>query len=103
MYPPSTNGNIRAYASATVDGCVGIRGIKVVEGGRDGLFVSMPSRKTENGYKEICFPVTKEFREQLHKAVLDSYQQTVSMNQAPVQPQETAQKQPQPPMQMVGM
>ena len=89
MYPPSTNGNIRAYASATVDGCVGIRGIKVVEGGRD--------------YKEICFPVTKEFREQLHKAVLDSYQQTVSMNQAPVQPQETAQEQPQPPMQMVGM
>ncbi|WP_353655237.1 hypothetical protein [Clostridium sp. WB02_MRS01] len=47
--------------------------------------------------------MTKEFREQLHKAVLDSYQQTVSMNQAPVQPQETAQEQPQPPMQMVGM
>ena len=40
------------------DGCLGIRGIKVVES-RDGLFVSMPSRKTENGYKEICFPVTK--------------------------------------------
>ena len=67
MYPPGASGGIRAYASATVDGCLGIRGIKVVEGGRDGLFVSMPSRKTENGYKEICFPVTKEFREQLHR------------------------------------
>jgi stage V sporulation protein G len=63
MYPPGVSGGIRAYASATVEGC------------RDGIFVSMPSRKTENGYKEICFPVTKEFREQLHKAVLDSYQQ----------------------------
>ena len=59
MYPPGASGGIRAYASATVDGCLGIRGIKVVEGGRDGLFVSMPSRKTENGYKEICFPVPK--------------------------------------------
>lgn len=43
MYPPGASGGIRAYASATVDGCLGIRGIKVVEGGRDGLFVSMPS------------------------------------------------------------
>ena len=103
MYPPGASGGIRAYASATVDGCLGIRGIKVVEGGRDGLFVSMPSRKTENGYKEICFPVTKEFREQLHKAVLDSYQQAVAMNQAPVQPQEAAPEQTQPPMQMGGM
>jgi stage V sporulation protein G len=103
MYPPGASGGIRAYASATVDGCLGIRGIKVVEGGRDGLFVSMPSRKTENGYKEICFPVTKEFREQLHKAVLDSYQQTVAMNQAPVQPQEAAPEQSRPSMQMGGM
>lgn len=63
MYPPGVSGGIRAYASATVDGCLGIRGIKVVEGCRDGLFVSMPSRKAENGYKEICFPVTKEFRD----------------------------------------
>lgn len=103
MYPPGTSGNIRAYASATVDGCLGIRGIKVVEGGRDGLFVSMPSRKAENGYKEICFPVTKEFREQLHKAVLDSYQQAIAMNHAPVQPQEATQEQSKPPMQMGGM
>lgn len=34
MYPPGGSGGIRAYASATVDGCLGIRGIKVVEGGR---------------------------------------------------------------------
>ena len=103
MYPPGASGGIRAYASVTMDGCLGIRGVKVVEGGRDGLFVSMPSRKTENGYKEICFPVTKEFREQLHKAVLDSYQQAVAMNQAPAQPQEAPAEQSQPPMQMGGM
>ena len=34
MYPPGASGGIRAYASVTMDGCLGIRGVKVVEGGR---------------------------------------------------------------------
>ena len=54
--PPGGQGGIRAYASATIGGCFGVRGIKIVEGGRDGLFVSMPSRKTVDGYSEVCFP-----------------------------------------------
>ena len=82
MYPPGQQGGIRAYASATIDGCFAVRGIKVVEGGRDGLFVSMPSRKTVDGYKEVCFPVTAEFRNELHNAVLDAYQQALTMAQA---------------------
>lgn len=85
MYPPGQQGGIRAYASATIDGCFAVRGIKVVEGGRDGLFVSMPSRKTVDGYKEVCFPVTAEFRDQLHNAVMDAYQQAFTMAQVPRQ------------------
>ena len=104
MYPPSSQGNIRAYASATIDGCFAVRGIKVVEGGRDGLFVAMPSRKTQDGYKEVCFPVTAEFREQLHGAVMDAYQQAITMAQMPPQ-QATAPEQaaPQPSTEMAGM
>lgn len=34
MYPSGNAGGIRAYASATVDECLAIRGIKVIEGGR---------------------------------------------------------------------
>ena len=89
MYPPGTQGSTRAYASATIDGCFAVRGIKIVEGGRDGLFVSMPSRKTQEGYKEVCFPVTAEFREQLHSAVLDSYRQALTMAQADTPQQAT--------------
>lgn len=44
------------------------------------LFVSMPSYKSkqigEDGnpvYKDICNPVTKDFREKLNNAVLESY------------------------------
>ena len=95
MYPPGATGGIRAYASATIDGCFGVRGIKVVEGGKDGLFVAMPSRKTQDGYKDICFPVTAEFRSQLYSAVLDTYHQTLAMAQAAPTPQ-AAPAQPEP-------
>ena len=78
MYPPGEAGSIRGYASATIDSCIGIRGIKVVDGGERGLFVSMPSRKTT----EVCFPVTAEFREQLHNAVLSAYQQALEQSVA---------------------
>jgi len=40
MYPPGVQGGIRAYASATIAGCFAVRGIKIVEGGKDGLFMS---------------------------------------------------------------
>ena len=102
MYPPGQQGGTRAYASATIDGCFAVRGIKIVEGGRDGLFVSMPSRKTVDGYKEVCFPVTAEFREQLHKAVMDAYQQAIAMARNPPaqQPEHEA---PQNSQQMGGM
>ena len=79
MYPPGVQGGIRAYASATIAGCFAVRGIKIVEGGKDGLFMSMPSRKTQDGYKDICFPVTEEFRNELKQAVLGAYGEALSM------------------------
>lgn len=90
MYPPGQQGGIRAYAYAIIDGCLGIRGIRIMEGGRDGLFVSMPSRKTVDGYKEVCFPVTAEFRNELHNAVLEAYHQALVMAQAPPVQQEAS-------------
>lgn len=80
MYPPGVQGGIRAYASATIAGCFAVRGIKIVEGGKDGLFMSMPSRKTQDGYKDICFPVTEEFRNELKQAVLGAYGEALSMD-----------------------
>lgn len=55
MYPPGVQGGIRAYASATIAGCFAVRGIKIVEGGKDGLFMSMPSRKTQDGIQGYLF------------------------------------------------
>lgn len=67
-------GPVLAYASATLNGCFAIRGIKIVNGEK-GTFVSMPSYKTQGRFQDVCFPITKEFREQLHATVLEAYQQ----------------------------
>ena len=70
------SGPVLADASVNLNGCFAIRGVKVVEGS-NGPFVSLPSYKGRDGYKDICFPCTKEFHQQFHQAVLDSYQQSL--------------------------
>lgn len=80
-------GNIRAIASVNLNDCFAIRNVKVMDSSK-GLFVAMPSYKAGNGeYKDICFPVTKEFRQQLNDAVINAYHQALNMNQnqAPTQ------------------
>ena len=90
----STSGNVLANASVTLNGCFAIRGVKVI-GGENGPFVSMPSYKGRDGYKDICFPCTKEFRQQFQQTVLDAYQQ--ALTQLPQRQQEAPQEQEAPP------
>lgn len=79
LYP---EGSCKALASINLNGSFAVRGLKVMEGS-NGLFVSMPSYKTGNGeYKNVCFPCSKEARNQLSKAVLDAYQQIIFQNQS---------------------
>lgn len=69
-------GNVKAYASVVIDDAIVLTGIRVMDGNK-GLFVSMPSRQYqqdgETKYADIFFPITKEAREELQKAVLDEY------------------------------
>lgn len=75
------DGNVRAVATANFDGCFAVKNIKVMEGSK-GLFVSMPSYKAQDSsYKDICFPTTPEFRQQLSNEIIDAYHQTISQLQ----------------------
>ena len=68
---------LKAYASVCIDDSFLIKGIKVVDG-IHGRFVAMPSRKTRNGeFKDVCFPITKEIRDEIEKAVLEAYSKKV--------------------------
>lgn len=72
-----TSGPVLADTSVNLNGCFAIRGVRVMNGS-NGPFVSMPGYKGREGYKDICFPCTKEFHQQFHQAVLDAYQQALT-------------------------
>lgn len=73
---PIENGtNLKGLANININGQFTVNSIRIVEG-KDGLFVSMPSKKdskSESGFSDIAFPVTKELQEQIKNAVLDAY------------------------------
>lgn len=72
-----TSGAVLANASVNLNGCFAVRGVRVVDSPK-GPFVSMPSYKTSKGYSDVCFPCTKEFRQQFNDAVLNAYQQEMA-------------------------
>ena len=66
-------GKTKALASVTFDGMFVVSGIKVVEGS-NGFFLGMPSRKNKDGeYKDVCFPISKDFRQELQDAVMEEF------------------------------
>ena len=72
IYRPSVKGPVLADASVTIDGCFAIRGIQVREG-KNGPFVSMPSRQARGEYRDVCFPCTAEFKQAFDQTLLDAY------------------------------
>ena len=75
VYPNRGDGPAVATASVTLNGCFAIRDVRIMEG-KNGLFVSMPRRKANGEYRDICFPCTKDFKQQFDQKVLDAYEQT---------------------------
>ena len=65
---------LKAVASITIDDCFVIHDIKVIKG-TEGLFISMPSRKTPEGeFKDIVHPINTETREKISKQVIEAYE-----------------------------
>lgn len=64
---------LKAYASICFDDKFLIKGIRIIDGSH-GRFVSMPSRKSKQGnFYNICFPITKELRDEIEAMVLEEY------------------------------
>ena len=75
---PNDEDNIRATASMTVGGAFAVHGIKVIRSEQKGDFVSMPSYKSKDGYKDIFHAVTAEAREQMNSTVMAAYEQKLA-------------------------
>lgn len=66
-------GKLKAYVSVTFDECFVVHNMKVIDG-KSGVFVAMPSRKTNKGeFKDVAHPINSEFRTELQNAVLEAF------------------------------
>ncbi len=73
IYRTENTGNLKAYASVTLDDAYVVHGLRVLEG-ENGLWVSMPASKNKKGeYKDIFHPISRESREILINAVLERF------------------------------
>lgn len=74
---PVSEEKLKAFVSIVVDDCFMINDIKVICG-KDGLFVSMPSRKKKNGdFKDVAHPLNNETRQMIEGRVLGEYERVL--------------------------
>jgi len=84
---------LKAFVSIVFDHCFMVNDLKVIQG-KDGLFLSMPSRRKKNGeYKDVAHPLNNETRRRLEERVLGEYARVLSGEVAV----ETAAPPPPPP------
>jgi len=70
---PIQEEKLKAFVSIVFDHCFMINDIKIIQG-RDGLFISMPSRKKKNGeFKDVAHPLNNETRRMIEDQVLAEY------------------------------
>ena len=74
--------NIRGLARIYFEDCFIVNNVSILQGKEESLFIAMPSYRTkqvdENQkavYQDVCYPVTKEFREKLYVELISSYQE----------------------------
>jgi stage V sporulation protein G len=74
---PIQEEKLRAFVSIVIDRCFMVNDIKVIQG-RDGLFISMPSRRKKNGdFKDIAHPLNNETRRMIEERILTEYEGAV--------------------------
>ena len=71
IYPYRGEGPTVATASVTLNNCFAIRDVRIMES-KNGLFVSMPSRKVQGEYLVVIVPTTKELKTEVVRTVQEA-------------------------------
>jgi stage V sporulation protein G len=75
---PIQEEKLKAFVSIVFDHCFMVNDIKIIQG-RDGLFISMPSRKKKNGeFKDVAHPLNNETRRMIEDKVLGEYDRVLA-------------------------
>ena len=84
-----SDGNMKAAASITFDGCFVVHDVKVIERKDKPLLVVMPETRRKNGTKsDVAHPINQETRDMITAEVLKKYNETPDVDDAPVAPVE---------------
>jgi stage V sporulation protein G len=92
---PIQEEKLKAFVSIVFDQCFMVNDIKIIQG-RDGLFISMPSRKKKNGeFKDVAHPLNNETRRMIEEKVLAEYDRVlVERGDSPAERGERASRPP---------
>ena len=75
---PIQEEKLKAFVSIVFDHCFMVNDIKIIQG-REGLFISMPSRKKKNGeFKDVAHPLNNETRRMIEEKVLGEYERILA-------------------------
>lgn len=75
---PVREEKLKAFVSIVIDHCFMVNDIKIIQG-RDGMFISMPSRRKKNGdFKDVAHPLNNETRNRMAQRILDEYERVVN-------------------------
>ncbi len=67
------NTRLKAIVTVTFDKCIVVRDVNIIAS-QDNVFVAMPSIKLRTGeFKDICHPLTPEFRDYIQKNIIDVF------------------------------
>ncbi len=75
---PVNEEKLKAFVNITIDDCFIVRDLKIING-KNGLFVSMPSRRRKDGtFRDIAHPLNNETREMVEQRILSEYERILS-------------------------
>jgi stage V sporulation protein G len=75
---PIQEEKLKAFVSIVFDHCFMVNDIKIIQG-KDGLFISMPSRKKKSGeFKDVAHPLNNETRRMIEGKVLAEYERVLA-------------------------
>ena len=78
--------------NVTIGDCIKIDGFRICSG-ENGLYVNMPSTQDKQGkWRDVCWPVTADFRRQLGDALIEGYGQAIENLQATLEATRGAEK-----------
>lgn len=109
---PVREDKLKAFVSVVFDECFMVNDIKVING-KDGLFISMPSRRKRNGkFKDVAHPLNNETRQSMEREILAAYEAALDSSagehgqpgreRAPVRPAPMVAQAPEPAVSDAG-